>query len=70
MISPRRFVSDATIRLILASVSNGQPLIAACENAGVSRRAFYGWLRADPQLVSDYAKAVAAQVHSRYQIRD
>ncbi|CAE6802971.1 hypothetical protein R75461_05277 [Paraburkholderia nemoris] len=66
MISPRRFVSDATIRLILASVSNGQPLIAACESAGVSRRAFYTWLQTDQQLVNDYAQAVQQQTRSRF----
>lgn len=66
MISPRRFVSDTTVRLILTSVSNGQPLVTACEKAGVSRRAFYTWLETDQQLVADYAEAVKEQVHSRF----
>ncbi|WP_373565662.1 terminase small subunit-like protein [Paraburkholderia bryophila] len=67
MTSPRRFIPDATIRLILASVSNGQPLLSACESAGVSRGTFYSWLHSgDEQLIRDYAAACAQQVHSRF----
>jgi hypothetical protein len=64
--TPRRLIPDATLDLILATVSNGASLLTACENAGISRQSFYRWLDADPELVGDYAAAVSRQVHSRF----
>ncbi|MGF6905356.1 helix-turn-helix domain-containing protein [Paraburkholderia sp. GAS348] len=63
---PHRMVPDAVVDSILAAVANGKPLFQACEQAGVARTSFYRWLDSDPALVSAYAQAVAAQVHSRF----
>ncbi|WP_408436662.1 terminase small subunit-like protein [Paraburkholderia caffeinilytica] len=63
---PGRHTPDAVIDSILASVARGEPLMAACESAGVGRTSFYRWLDADPELVGRYAHAVQQQTQSRF----
>lgn len=63
---PRRTIPDTVVDSILVAVSNGTPLLTACEQAGIGRTSFYRWLDTDPALVNAYARAVAAQVHSRF----
>jgi len=53
--------------MILDSVAGGLSLLAACEQAGISRESFYRWMReGDHQLALDYSIAVQQQVHARF----
>lgn len=63
---PRRYVPDTVIDSILASVARGEPLLFACEQAGIGRTSFYRWLEADPALLTRYAEATRQQTYSRF----
>jgi hypothetical protein len=64
--TPRRHIPDTVIDSILASVSRGEPLLFACEQAGVGRTSFYRWLETDPELLTRYAEATRQQTFSRF----
>lgn len=62
----RRLTPDSVVIGILAAVASGLALEVACRNAGVSRQAFYLWMRDEPELVAGYAEATRQQIHSRF----
>lgn len=65
-LTPRRSTPDSVVSGILAAVATGLPLDVACRNAGVTRQAFYYWMRDEPGLVDRYAEATRQQIHSRF----